>query len=95
MENSTEDFAEETQDVKIRTLHQKVTVLKHSRELEGAYMTMEEMLKDREAEGKAEGSQLILELVSLMSADGLTKDISRLKADEIFCRTMLEKYHLT
>ena len=73
-------------------------------------MTMEELLKEREdlgkaegiaegkaegiVEGKAEGQKLILELTSLMAADGLFDELGRLKEDENLQNAMLEKYHL-
>ena len=46
------------------------------------------------SEGKTEGCQLMLELVSRMLQDGLTGEIERLKEDEDFCNSMFEKYHL-
>lgn len=55
---------------------------------------MEELLADREAEGKAEGCQLMLELATRMTQDGLAGEIPRLREDEDFCKSMLERYHL-
>lgn len=61
-------------------------------------MTMEEMLKERESEGRTagrnEGQAEILQLIAFMSEDGLTGEIPKLKADEEFLSAMLEKYHL-
>lgn len=102
VENSTEQVAKDSGDEKIRELHQRVTALKRSRELEEKYMTMEEMLKERETAGleegrtagKEEGQELILQLVTLMSNDGLAQEIPRLKAEKDFLAAMLEKYHL-
>ena len=106
VENSTEEVAEGSGNEKIQTLHQKVTALKRSRELEEKYMTMEELLEERETEGRkagvaegrkagvAEGQDVILQLVSLMSDDGLAAEIPRLKADKDFLSAMLEKYCL-
>ncbi|MDD3252845.1 MAG: hypothetical protein PHV18_09815 [Lachnospiraceae bacterium] len=92
------ETGEEMQDERIRSLNRKVTALKNSRRLEEAYMTMQEMLDDQKKqgkeEGKAEGSQLMLDLVNFMLRDGLTAEISRLKEDEKFCTEMLSKYHL-
>lgn len=98
VETSTDTCVEKSGDEKIRKLHQKVELLKKSRRLEESYMTMEELLADREAEGEAKGevkgSQRMLELVKLMIHDGLVEEISRLSEDEAFCKSMLEKYHL-
>ena len=94
VETSTEGYVEETQDEKIRCLHRRVEALKKSRRLEDSYMTMEELMADREAEGEAEGRRIMLELVSSMVQDGLTSEIPRLKEDPAFCEDMLEKYHL-
>ena len=65
-------------------------------------MTMEELLEEREtegrnagvAEGRKAGQDVILQLVSLMSDDGLAAEIPRLKADKDFLSAMLEKYCL-
>lgn len=106
VEHSTEEVAEEAPDDRLQKLHERVAALKHSRELEEAYMTMEELLKEREdlgkaegiaegkIEGKVEGQKLILELTSLMAADGLFDELGRLKEDENLQNAMLEKYHL-
>ena len=94
VEHSTEEVAEESPDDRLLQLHGKVAALKRSRELEEAYMTMEELLKEREDLGKAEGERLILELISRMTADGLSGELGRLLEDEDFRNAMLEKYHL-
>lgn len=94
VENSTDSFAEKTHDTKIQTLHQRVAALKHSRELEGAYMTMEELMRDSKEEGRQEEKALMKKLSSLMMADELANDIPRMISDDAFYEFMLEKYHL-
>ena len=98
VENSTEACVEESGDEKIQKLHHKVELLKKSRRLEEFYMTMEELLADREAEGREEGReeerQLMLKLVSMMVQDGLAGEIPKLSEDAEFCKFMLQKYHL-
>lgn len=98
VETSTESYAEKSEDEKIWKLHQKVEMLKKSRRLEESYMTMEELLADREVEGKVKGKEeerrLLLKLVSMMVQDGLAEEIPKLSEDEAFCKSMLEKYHL-
>lgn len=90
VETSTANCVEESQDERIRELHRKVEMLKKSRRLEESYMTMEELLADR----MAEGSQLMLKLISRMAGDGLAGEIPRLSEDTEFCKAMLEKYDL-
>ncbi|MDD2957068.1 MAG: Rpn family recombination-promoting nuclease/putative transposase [Lachnospiraceae bacterium] len=94
VEDSTDSCAAKTKNVQIKRLNQKLTSLKKSRRLEERYMTLQEMLDDQRAEGKAEGSQRILSLVARMLQDGLSEDIARLNTDEPFLRSMLEKYHI-
>lgn len=94
VEHSTEEVAEQSLDGRLHRLHEKVAALKRSRQLEESYMTMEELMEERESRGKTEGQNLILELVSRMADDGLSGELGRLKADESFRTAMLEKYHL-
>lgn len=94
VENSTENYVEESGDERIRTLHQRVEALRNDRRLEEAYMTMEELLADREANGEARGQELILKLVSLMMQDGLASELPKLAEDSEYCETMLKKYQL-
>lgn len=94
VENSTPNYAEETGDERIRKLHQRVEALRNDRRLEEAYMTMEELMADREAIGEARGKDLILDLVSLMMQDGLAAELPKLKEDVEYCEAMLRKYHL-
>lgn len=61
-------------------------------------MTMEELMADREEDGRRagrkEGRDLILKLVSLMVQDGLTAEIPKLENDAEYCESMLKKYNL-
>lgn len=103
VEDSTDTFVEQVDDEKIQALHRRVKELKKSRRLEESYMTMEELLADREALGKAEGEalgkdegyHLMLKLISRMMHDDLLEEIPRLTTDAEFCAEMLKKYHLT
>ncbi|NLG05149.1 MAG: Rpn family recombination-promoting nuclease/putative transposase [Clostridia bacterium] len=55
MENSTDEYVEAATDESISILHGKVKALKQKRTMEEGYMTFEELLKDREIEGKTQG----------------------------------------
>ena len=72
MEKSTDAYVSEVTDQSIIQLHERVTELKKWRELEGRFMTGEELMRQRErkgrqdglAEGKAEGkAEFILEFL--------------------------------
>lgn len=58
MEQSTDEFVAQITDESIIRLHEKVTGLKKQRGLEVSYMTFEQLLKEREADGKIEGVEL-------------------------------------
>ncbi|MEF9945405.1 MAG: hypothetical protein RR869_00260 [Lachnospiraceae bacterium] len=55
VENSTDDFVEDVADATITKLHEKITALKSSRELEDNYMQLEELFQQREKEGVEAG----------------------------------------
>ena len=55
MEESTDEYVATVEEEAINKLHARVTELKKQREMEARYMTVEELLKSREKEGRAEG----------------------------------------
>ena len=68
MEDSSDETVAENQDESIQMLHDRVRELKQWRELEGRYMTVEEMLKRKEKKWLAEGvvtgkAQSVMELL--------------------------------
>lgn len=67
MEQSTDEYVAGVTEESIIQLHEKVTELKQWQELEERYMTFEEMLRNREEKGKAEGKieDLLLFLTEL------------------------------
>ncbi len=67
MEQSTDEYVAGVTEESIIQLHEKVTELKQWQELEERYMTFEEMLRNREEKGKAEGKieDLLLLLTEL------------------------------
>lgn len=60
MENSTDEYVSTIEDESIIQLHGKVNKLKKWRKLEARYMTMEELLNNREAKAKAESVLILL-----------------------------------
>lgn len=68
MEESTDEYVAAVEEEAINKLHARVRELKKQREMEARYMTVEELLKSREKEGRAEGlvegrAEAILELL--------------------------------
>ena len=55
VENSTDSYVENVQDPIITKLHEKISILKKSRELEGRYMMFEELLQRELKEGFSRG----------------------------------------
>lgn len=55
IEQSTDEYVAGVTEESIIQLHEKVTELKQWQELEERYMTFEEMLRNREEKGRAEG----------------------------------------
>lgn len=85
MEDSTDEYVAGVTDEAIIRLHEKVTELKQWRELEERYMTFEEMLKDREEKGRAEG--FVEGILSLLGVHG---DVSEELSDRIAQETDVE-----
>lgn len=89
---------EETKDEFVSKLHEKVSRLKESRELEGGYMRFEELLQEREESGKAEGKAMaeerMLKLITAMTKDNLQEQIPRIAVDTAFYQQMIKKYNL-
>lgn len=56
-------------DATLNRLHEKVSKLKNDRRLEGRYMTVEELLKDREQQGMERGLDRMGRLCHLMKDD--------------------------
>lgn len=98
VENSSDGLVEQLEDMMVGKLHNMVTELKNSRELEDRYMLMEEILAyDREEEyirGCQEGQESTLNLVLAMTLDGRSQDISRLREEHGFLEKMLKHYQI-
>lgn len=73
VEESTETVAEESGEVSVGRIHERVRQLKRSRELEGSYMRFEELLRDSKKEGKVEDIIELLQEVGEVSEDLRTR----------------------
>lgn len=94
VQNSTDACVQEASDETVRRLHEKVKTLKKSRELEENFMYLTEWLEDERKEGREEGQQSFLKLISHMTEDGALEEIPRLSKEPEFLKEMLQKYHL-
>ncbi len=102
VENSTDAYVGEVDDPTVRKLRERVRDLKRSREWEARYMQFEELLREREREGRERGLEQgrteersrILALTAAMAAAGEAEQIPRLSSDPAFLEEMLVKYHL-
>ena len=63
VEESTDEYVASIEDKAVEKIHNKVKQLKEWRELEASYMYFEELLEERQKEGKAEAKQEALLLI--------------------------------
>lgn len=63
VEQSTDEYVASIEDEAVEKIHNKVKQLKEWRELEASYMYFEELLEERQKEGKAEAKQEALLLI--------------------------------
>lgn len=72
VENSTDECVEQSEDLVLAKIHQKIKKLKSSRELEERYMQFEELLSQERNEGRLEGeSKKLIELIKKKLDKGL------------------------
>lgn len=90
VETSTQECAEETNNAIVLKLHEKIKLLKESRDLESGYMRFEELLRECEEKEAAR----IMTLINAMAEEGLQEEIPKLAKDKEFFQQMLEKYNL-
>jgi len=97
-ENTTRECVEELQDEVIERVHDRVIMLKQSREWESRYMKFEELLQDAENKGLQkgieQGQSRLLSLINKMTRAGESECISKLSEDEEFLKEMYAKYHI-
>lgn len=98
VENTTRECVEELQDEVIERVHDRVIMLKQSREWESRYMKFEELLQDAENKGLQkgieQGQSRLLSLINKMTRAGESEYISKLSEDEEFLKEMYAKYHI-
>lgn len=90
VEDSTEVCVECMGDERIAELHRRISAIKESREWEGRYMTLEELLRasSREAENR------MLKLIVRMTENGEAALISKLEEDRGLLEQKYEQYKL-
>lgn len=86
LKESTADFEDEF----VKHLQNTVRSVKASREKEGHYMLLEEMIRDERQEEK----KLINELNRRLLQDNRLDDLRRAIDDEEFCEKLYDEYHL-
>ena len=80
VENSTEDVAVQCRVGLVKRIHARVQSLKSSRELEANYMYFEELLQEREEQGRREGLNGMAEsLLGILSVKGTVSESLREK----------------
>lgn len=94
VENTTDEFVEKANDPVIKTIHDQVTELKKSREWEAKYMKFEELLLDREQEGREEGLAQMSKLIRLLLRDGKAEQIPLITEDPELRDRLLKQYHI-
>lgn len=97
VENSTDAFAAKTSSLLIKEIHQKVTEIKQSREMEVEYMTL--LQRDREnielgrEEGREEGAVLAARIIRLYTKGSSLSEIAEdLHVDSAYVESVIEKY---
>ena len=93
VEESTDSCVEAVQDPRIVDLHDRITQIKRNQEWEGRYMTFEELLLERELEGRKLGESKMLSLLRILKKDNPSA-IERIIEDPEFCQEMLKKYKI-
>lgn len=94
VENTTDEFVEKANDPVIKTIHDQVTELKKSREWEAKYMKFEELLLDREQEGREEGLAQMSKLIRFLLRDGQAEQIPLITEDPELRDRLFKKYHI-
>lgn len=102
VENSTDARAKESSNENLKKLHEKVSKLKESRELEGNFMHLADWLEEERKEGREEGREegrkeghdRMLKLIQCMVDGNEQELIPKLATDSMFFEQMLEKYQL-
>lgn len=98
VENTTDEFVEKANDPVIKRIHDKVTELKKSREWEAKYMKFEELLLDKEQEGREdgirEGMAKMSKLINQLLRDDQAEQIPLITEDPELRDRLFKKYHI-
>lgn len=95
VENSSDEFALQSQSSFIKELHEKVTEVKRSEELEAEYMTL--LQRDREnremgrEEGREEGTQRMAILIEELMGENRYEDIKRSATDSEYRKKLFQE----
>lgn len=92
VENTTSEFARQTEQDFLKRISEKIAVIKNSRRVEASYMRFEELLQEREMLGRETQLKESMELIAKMIADNRQADIARLTTDPEFYQEMLRFY---
>lgn len=97
VENTTDAFAAQTCSPLVKEIHQKVTEVKQSKEMEVEYMTL--LQRDREnielgrEEGREEGAALAAKIIRFYTKGRRCADIAEiLHVDSAYVESVIEKY---
>lgn len=94
VENTTDEFVEKANDPVIKRIHDKVTELKKSREWEAKYMKFEELLLDKEQEGREDGMAKMSKLINHLLQDDQAEQIPLITEDPELRDRLFKKYHI-
>lgn len=93
VENSTDAFAAKTSSLLIKEIHQKVTEIKQSREMEVEYMTLLQRDRENIELGREEGAVLAARIIRLYTKGSTLSDIAEvLHVDSTYVESVIEKY---
>lgn len=97
VENTTDAFAAQTCSPLVKEIHQKVTEVKQSKEMEVEYMTL--LQRDREnielgrEEGREEGAALAAKIIRSYTRGRSCADIAEvLRVDPVYVKSVIDKY---
>ena len=106
VENPDDTENSEDEDDFIKSLKKQIAAIKRSREWEGRFMLLQEMLSDERkaaraegraeglAKGRTEGEEATLRLVQLLTAQKRTDDIMKAINDHEYRKKLFEEFNL-
>lgn len=98
VENPDDTENSEDEDDFIKSLKKQIAAIKRSREWEGRFMLLKEMLSDERAEGLAEGKQQTLKKVNklnqLLAEQNRMNDIIKAANDSEYQEQLFKEFNL-